>query len=83
LLNNGDDKWPIGCHLQFTGGDILSSEERILVESLSPKQTTSVAVQLKAPQEPGMYKSKWRMVTPTGAYFGGMFFNRFLYRIKI
>ncbi|XP_073999794.1 protein ILRUN isoform X2 [Rhodnius prolixus] len=71
LLNNGDETWPEGCFLQFSGGDLMSSWERLtIVGPVLPGQTAMLIADLKSPAQPGIYKSKWRLATPTGTYFG-------------
>ncbi|KAL1129535.1 hypothetical protein AAG570_012480 [Ranatra chinensis] len=83
LLNSGDEKWPDGCYLQFSGGDVMSETKRVFVEAAEPNNTAQVSVQLVAPHHPGMYQSKWRMVTPSGAYFGGNWLTFFPFIVGI
>lgn len=98
VQNNGDDEWPDGCCLQFTGGVQLSECERLShlhvsciyffkiklvviflclclcrvpVQPVHAGAITDLSVEMKSPSTPGIYQSKWRMVTPTGSYFGG------------
>lgn len=71
MQNSGEESWPFGCCLQFTSGDQLSTLQRIPVPPLSPSATAEVSVEMKSPSQPGMFQSKWRMITPTGSYFGG------------
>ncbi|KAJ1525902.1 hypothetical protein ONE63_009091 [Megalurothrips usitatus] len=70
VQNNGDEEWPHGCCLQFTGGVQLCESERIYVEPIQPSAVTDISVEMRSPPTPGIYQSKWRMVTPTGSYFG-------------
>lgn len=70
VQNNGDESWPLGCYLQFTAGDQLSSVQRIPAPPLSPSATAELAVQMTSPSTPGIFQSKWRMITPSGSYFG-------------
>lgn len=71
VQNNGDESWPSGCCLQFTGGTLLQCEERVLAPPLPPSASTDLCLHMTSPAQPGMFQSKWRMITPTGSYFGG------------
>jgi len=70
VSNNGDESWPSGCCLQFTGGTLLSSAERVAVPPLPPTAVTQLSLTMTSPATPGIFQSKWRMITPTGSYFG-------------
>jgi len=41
------------------------------VMSLTPGCSTTLRLDMVAPQQPGIYESKWRMSTNTGSFFGG------------
>lgn len=70
VQNNGDEEWPQGCCLQFTGGVQLCESQRIPVEPIHAGAVTDLSVEMRSPSTPGIYQSKWRMVTSTGSYFG-------------
>ncbi|KAJ9584172.1 hypothetical protein L9F63_021469 [Diploptera punctata] len=70
VQNIGEETWPPGCCLTFSGGDRLCADERIPVLSVSPGSTMDLSVDMVSPQQPGIYESKWRMSTPSGSYFG-------------
>nr|CAG4638712.1 EOG090X0CQ9 [Cyclestheria hislopi] len=70
VANNGDDRWPEGCYLAFTGGINLATQDRVQVASLNPGEVTDLSVDMNSPIQPGMYESKWRMATPNGTFFG-------------
>ena len=71
VANNGDDRWPDGSYLAFTGGVNLALQTAVPVAPLNPGEVTDINVDMNSPSLPGMYESKWRMVTPNGSYFGG------------
>jgi hypothetical protein len=71
VANNGDDRWPDGSYLAFTGGVNLALQSAVPVASLNPGEVTDISVDMNSPSLPGMYESKWRMATPNGSYFGG------------
>jgi len=70
VANNGDDRWPEGSYLAYTGGVNLAMKNSVCVRALSPGETTDISVDMNSPTLPGMYESKWRMATPNGCYFG-------------
>jgi len=70
VANSGDDRWPEGSYLAFTGGVNLANQTTVPVTALNPGEITDISVEMSSPSEPGMYESKWRMATPNGSYFG-------------
>nr|CAG4638034.1 EOG090X0CQ9 [Chydorus sphaericus] len=70
VSNSGDDQWPEGSQLVFTGGVNLSRQNTVPVMALNPGEVCDISVDMSSPEQPGMYESKWRMVTPSGSYFG-------------
>ena len=74
MANNGEDRWPEGSYLAFTGGVNLALQSIVQVIPLDPGQMTDISVDMSSPSLPGMYESKWQMATPNGSYFGGNFF---------
>jgi len=70
VTNNGEDQWPEGCYLTFTGGINLSPLTSVPAGSLHPGETKDLSVDMNSPAEPGIYESKWRMATPNGSLFG-------------
>ena len=70
VLNVGVEKWPDGICLQHTGGKQMGDCRRVQVLPLDPGTTTEINVMLTSPPDVGVHKSKWRMMTSTGSYFG-------------
>lgn len=72
IYNNGADRWPVGCVVQFAGGDkvLLASEIRIPVNCLAPGECQSITVEFTSPDKSGIYQNKYRMCTSSGSYFG-------------
>lgn len=84
MSNSGDDQWPEGSQLVFTGGVNLSRQNTVPVMALNPGEVCDISVDMSSPEQPGMYESKWRMVTPSGSYFGGnICFLPFTFRVLI
>ncbi|ROT78805.1 hypothetical protein C7M84_002477 [Penaeus vannamei] len=70
IQNTGEDGWPIGCSLIFTGGEQLGAPSHVSVASLGAGECADVSVEMLSPAEPGLYSSKWRMSTTQGNFFG-------------
>jgi hypothetical protein len=70
LKNEGGEAWPNGCKLVFLGGDNLSAQENVPVESTPPGGEVNVAVEMTAPARPGRFSSYWRLEDPDGNRFG-------------
>lgn len=72
VANLGTSEWPKGTMLVHMEGEPLipgNSKAAPVVIGKRYEQV-GVAVDLVAPQNPGEYKSKWRLMTPNGQYFG-------------
>lgn len=82
VQNIGDEIWPPGCCLRFSGGDQLCAAERIPVRPVGPGCTIDLSVDMISPEQPGIYESKWRMSTTSGSYFGGLFVLTLLYMLQ-
>ncbi|XP_029636681.1 protein ILRUN [Octopus sinensis] len=70
LQNSGDDSWPPGCCLKFCYGDQMTHIDRVMSVSLSPGQVTDISIDMVSPSKTGIYQGQWRMITPSGCYFG-------------
>jgi hypothetical protein len=75
VKNNGQVRWPEGCILIFTGGDILRPypsqiQHNGLIPSLSPGEEAELDVELSAPEVPGHHISYFRIISPDGIRFG-------------
>lgn len=73
----GDDSWPPGCCLKFCYGDQMTHIDRVMSVSLSPGQVTDISIDMVSPSKTGIYQGQWRMITPSGCYFGGLWFITF------
>lgn len=73
LSNPGPDSWPPGCSLRFAGGSHIENDavnDRLELPPLGTNCSAEVSLRMRSPDQPGMYESRWQMVTPEGAYFG-------------
>lgn len=67
LGNGGERPWPAGMQLAFVSGEELSATTTILpLEALSAGEEVQVLLPLRAPLEPGTYKSIWEVQCPDG-----------------
>jgi hypothetical protein len=75
VKNNGQARWPDGCIVIFTGGEILRSypsqiQHNGVIPSLSPGEEAQVDIELSAPEVSGHYISYFRIISPDGIRFG-------------
>jgi hypothetical protein len=71
LRNDGDCTWTPAYLLSFFGGNRLMAPENVsLSQEVNPGETVDLAVDMKAPSEPGTYQGFWKLRSPEGEYFG-------------
>lgn len=71
VRNPGGDAWPPGCVLKLVSGNSMGViAGTVSVASLAAGACTHISIQMKSPDEAGIYEAQWRMCTPRGAYFG-------------
>ncbi|GFP87559.1 plant intracellular RAS-group-related lrr protein 3 [Phtheirospermum japonicum] len=74
LFNDGVSAWPYKSKLVWIGGDQLTDEVSVDIEipldGLPVGKEVDVAVNFRAPENPGNYISSWKMSLPTGETFG-------------
>lgn len=70
IQNSGMEHWPSGCCLRFINGEKMGAADHVSVPSLSPKDSTEVAMNMVSPSTPGIYQGQWRIYTPSGTPFG-------------
>jgi len=69
LKNVGEIAWPPGTKLLFVGGDQMSAETMVAINSeklVQPNDEVDVAVDMTAPQGLGRYLGYWRLTGPHG-----------------
>jgi len=72
LRNDGQTDWPLGCALQFSGGDDLTYVCNDLALAKAG-QEVDVSVALIAPDAEGRYTVYFRVSAPDGRLFGQRF----------
>ncbi|XP_071728052.1 protein JOKA2-like [Rutidosis leptorrhynchoides] len=74
MRNNGTIAWPQGSKLQWITGDLLSHnftvDVMIQTDGLPVNAEIDVTVDIIAPRDPGRYFLCWRMMSPSGEFFG-------------
>ncbi|SAM02592.1 hypothetical protein [Absidia glauca] len=77
LKNDGLVRWPSGCKLICTGGDLpptLSHQHQsgkaFTIPPISPGEETRVMIALSAPKDPGCYRGYFRLMSSDGIRFG-------------
>ncbi|KAK7082690.1 hypothetical protein SK128_002555 [Halocaridina rubra] len=70
IQNTGEDGWPGGCSLIFTGGEQLGAPSHVNVNSLAAGEVADISIEMVSPSQTGLYSSKWRMSTAQGNFFG-------------
>jgi len=72
--NNGDCNWDTNYRLRLISGDALgAATEQALCPARAGSQAT-LRIQFTAPQETGVYISKWQAFDANGISFGESFF---------
>jgi hypothetical protein len=69
VRNNGTCAWPGDAVLDFFEGDRIGAPDSVRVGAVAPDAVVEISVELKTPDEPGEYASKWRLRTAEG-FFG-------------
>lgn len=70
LRNSGTCIWTSAYLLAFFGGRRMDAPESVpLPTQISPGAVVDLAVEMKAPTEPGTYQGFWKLRSPEGQYF--------------
>ncbi|MGD9029159.1 MAG: NBR1-Ig-like domain-containing protein [Anaerolineae bacterium] len=69
VRNSGTCAWPGDTVLDFFEGDRLGAPDSVRVGVVEPDEIVEIDVELKTPNEPGKYASRWRLRTAEG-FFG-------------
>ena len=78
IRNTGTCTWEEGTQLVFISGDELEGSTAVDVPTVAPNAQTDISVDLKAPTEPGSYKSNWQLQAPDGTRFGNVIYIKFV-----
>jgi hypothetical protein len=61
LRNEGEVDWPEGTVLQHVSGPAFGPVESVSLRPRAPGETAEIAVEMVAPNEPGLYTSYWQL----------------------
>jgi len=71
IRNDGKDRWPTGCGINFVGGDALCDPKLdIVVPAIDVGMEVDLTLQLTAPAQTGRHVSYFKLKTPDGNHFG-------------
>jgi hypothetical protein len=70
VRNNGTTTWGDGFTLAFMEGFLLGAPKSVPVPTAEPLKTVRISVPMKMPEEPGRYRSLWKLRDPQGNEFG-------------
>lgn len=70
MRNTGTCDWSGGVVIVHTDGDRLATAEAYAVAAAPSGSEVEIAVPMRAPAEPGTYRSYWRLATDDGTAFG-------------
>lgn len=70
MQNCGEYAWEEGTKLRMLYGNLIPVDCEVDVEPVGPSETAILQVEFVAPQEPGTYRSDWRLHSPSGKWFG-------------
>lgn len=72
VQNTGTCDWLYLYNLQFVSGDRMGGNGSRLSNRIEPDRTTTLTVELEAPDSPGRYAANWRFAHADGTYFGSV-----------
>ncbi len=70
LRNTGSCDWGTGFQFVFVDGEQMGSPPAVDAPPTPTGGVVDVSVRFKAPDQPGAYRSRWRMRAPDGRFFG-------------
>jgi hypothetical protein len=70
VVNSGTCTWTPAYTATFSDGDDLGWTGFVPVTRVAPGELFQIAVDLQAPQEPGIYEGRWHMINEVGEPFG-------------
>jgi hypothetical protein len=70
LRNSGTCNWGQGFKFVLVEGERMNAPDAVAVPPTAVGATVDVSIPFKAPQNPGAYKSRWRMRSADGQDFG-------------
>lgn len=69
VRNSGNTVWGRGYTFAFFGDERMGGPESVPAPAARPGQVVTVSVRLRAPREPGSYRTTWKFRAPNGQFF--------------
>ena len=70
VVNNGDCNWDDRYRLFFISGNQMSAPDFVSIPHIPVGSKGKIAVELTAPEEPGDYRSEWKLFDSNNRFFG-------------
>ena len=70
IRNSGSCTWDASYFAQFSDGATFSANDTVPIDPVLPNETVQISINFIAPQEPGIYESRWTVVNDQGQPFG-------------
>ena len=70
VINNGDCNWDDRYSLFFISGDQMNAPDSVTIPHIPVGAKGKVSVELTAPEEPGEYRSEWKLFDSNNRFFG-------------
>lgn len=70
MRSSGCAQWETGTRFVFVSGDRMGAPDGVAVPDTPVGDTADIAVEMRAPDSPGIYQGYWRMESPDGVLFG-------------
>jgi hypothetical protein len=76
VRNSGTCNWNADFRLVFVSGDQMGAPASVSVPATAAGATVDVSIEMTAPNDPGTYRSNWKMQSDEGTVFGSQVYVR-------
>lgn len=70
LENIGSCEWTTDYEVVWFAAEKMGAENRALPNVVAPGESVDILLDMKSPQDPGIYQSYWKLRAPDGELFG-------------
>ena len=70
VINNGDCNWDERYRLFFISGNQMGAPDFVSIPHIPVGSKGKISVELTAPEEPGEYRSEWKLFDSSNRFFG-------------
>lgn len=74
VQNIGSCTWGDGYVLRFISGEQMTDQDSVSVPAVPAGSKGKLSIQFTAPQEPGSYRSEWKLFGADNRFFGNTLF---------